>query len=152
MQYSLSSSKSTAGFTLIELVIIIVVIGIISVVAIAKYSDFVEQSKLKASQSEMVAIKHAIIGDAKVVAAGRYVDRGFLGDVGHPPGNLAELVHKPDSLSSYNAIARRGWNGPYLDSANGDYLKDAWGADYVYDPTARTIKSVGSGSEVTVSF
>ncbi len=147
-----SSLRSAAGFTLIELVIIIVVLGIIAVVAIVKYTDFVEQSKIKASQSEMATIKRAIVGDSKVVAAGRHVDRGYLGDVGSLPNNLSDLVRKPDSVSAYNSIARRGWNGPYLDSTGGDYLRDAWGAAYVYDPGARTIKSTGSGSDITLNF
>jgi prepilin-type N-terminal cleavage/methylation domain-containing protein len=141
-----------SGFTLIELVIIIVVLGILATFSIAKYSDFLQESKIAATRTEMATIKRAIIGNPQMIAGGHYVDVGFAGNVGHPPAQLLELVRKPDSISAYNVISRLGWNGPYLDSAGGDYLKDAWGGNYAYNPTARTITSVGSGASIVVSF
>jgi general secretion pathway protein G len=141
-----------SGFTLIELIIIIVVLGILATFSIAKYSDFLQESKITATRSEMATIKRAIIGNPQMIAGGHYIDVGFVGNVGHPPAQLSELARKPDSISIYNVISRLGWNGPYLDSAGGDYLKDAWGQDYAYDPTARTITSVGSGASIVVSF
>jgi prepilin-type N-terminal cleavage/methylation domain-containing protein len=144
--------QACSGFTLIELIIIIVVLGILATFSIAKYSDFLQESKNAATRSEMATIKRAIIGNSQMIAGGHYIDVGFAGNVGHPPAQLSELVRKPDSISVYNAISRLGWNGPYLDSAGGDYLKDAWGRNYAYDPTARTITSVGSGANIVVSF
>lgn len=144
--------RDCAGFTLIELVIIIVVLGILASFGIAKYSDFLQESKIAATRSEMTTIKRAIVGNPQVVSGGRYVDVGFEGNIGNPPYQLIDLVRCPDTILTYNAIARLGWNGPYLDSAGGSYLKDSWGQDYVYDPTARTITSIGSGSNIVVSF
>lgn len=141
-----------AGFTVVELVIIIVVLGILASFAIPKYVDFLNQSKITATKSEMATIKRAIVGNAQVTAGGQYTDVGFLGNIGHPPATLTELVRKPDTLAAYNIVSRFGWHGPYLDSSNGDYLKDAWGVDYVYNPSVRTITSVGSGSSIVVSF
>ncbi len=141
-----------SGFTLIELVIIIVVLGILATFSIAKYSDFLQESKTAATRSEMTTIARAIIGNPQLVAGGRYVDVGFAGNVGNPPARLIDLVRRPDSIPAYNPISRLGWNGPYLDSTGGDYLRDAWGQDYVYDPDARTITSVGSGASIVVSF
>lgn len=141
-----------SGFTLIELIIIIVVLGILATFSIAKYSDFLQESKIAATRTEMATIKGAIIGNPQMIAGGHYADVGFAGNIGHPPAQLLDLVRKPDTISAYNAIARLGWNGPYLDSAGGDYRKDAWGQDYAYDPTARTITSTGSGASIVVSF
>ncbi|MCH9032827.1 MAG: hypothetical protein IIB00_11300, partial [candidate division Zixibacteria bacterium] len=45
-----------------------------------------------------------------------------------------------------------GWNGPYMDSAGGDYLIDAWGVAYGYDATTRTITSTGGPSPIALSF
>jgi type II secretory pathway pseudopilin PulG len=149
MKTQMSESR---GFTLIELIIIIVVLGIISIVAVAKYSDFLSESRIQASKSELSELKRAIVGNPGAVAGGRYSDVGFEGDVGHPPSTLRDLVKKPDSISVYNPIARLGWHGPYIDSSGGDFLKDSWGADYVYNPAARTITSVGSGSNIVVTF
>ncbi len=143
---------SATGFTLIELVIIIVVLGIISTVAFVKYSDFVNQSRIEACEAELATLKRAIVGNAQVTAGGRYTDVGFEGNIGSPPNALVDLARKPDSLTAYNAISRLGWNGPYIDSANGDYLKDPWGVNYVYERANRRIKSTGSGSDIILTF
>lgn len=141
-----------SGFTLIELIIIIVVLGIISIVAVAKYSDFLGQSKIQASKAELAELKKAIVGNPSAVSGGRYTDVGFEGDCGFPPSQLRDLVRKPDSVSAYNAIARFGWHGPYIDSSGSEYLKDAWGVNYVYNAAARTITSTGSGSNIVITF
>jgi prepilin-type N-terminal cleavage/methylation domain-containing protein len=145
-------SLTCSGFTLIELIIIIVVLGILAAFSIVKYSDFLQESKIAATRSEMATIKRAIVGNPQIIAGGHYIDVGFAGNVGHPPAQLLELVRKPDTISAYNVISRLGWNGPYLDSAGNDYLKDAWGMNYVYNQAARTITSTGSGASIVVGF
>jgi prepilin-type N-terminal cleavage/methylation domain-containing protein len=144
--------SACSGFTLIELVIIIVVLGILATFSIAKYSDFLQESKIAATRTEMATIKRAIIGNPQIIAGGHYVDVGFAGNVGHSPAQLLDLVRKPDSISAYNVISRLGWNGPYLDSSGNDYLKDAWGTNYVYNQAERTITSTGSGTNIVVGF
>lgn len=147
-----SKVSESRGFTLIELIIIIVVLGIISTVAVAKYSDFLNESKVQSAKTEMAELKKAIVGNPSAVAGGRYSDVGFEGDVGHPPAALVDLVRKPDTVAEYNAIARLGWHGPYIDSSGGDYLKDAWGVNYVYSAATRSITSTGSGTNIVISF
>lgn len=140
------------GFTLIELVIIIVVLGILGAFATAKYSDFVKQSRIEATKAEMGTIKRAIKGNPQITAGGKYTDIGYEGNMGSVPTRLQDLVTKPSGAPEYNKISGLGWNGPYIESKNGEYLTDAWGKPYVYDPTARTIKSVGSGQDIIASF
>ncbi len=140
------------GFTLIELVMIIVVLGILAVVATPKFSSLAQQSKINATKDELRLIKEAIIGDARLVSGNEYIDRGFQGDVGFPPSQLFDLVAKPDSISAYDKFTRIGWNGPYLDSAGQNYLYDAWGNSYAYDPVARTITSTGVSPNITITF
>jgi len=144
--------KKKSGFTLIELMIIIVVLGIVAAVAIPKIGSLIGSSKVTATKSEMAEIKMAIVGSPQNVSGGKYVVRGFMGDVGHVPSSLHDLVTKPDSIQAYNRISERGWNGPYIDSTGGEYLKDAWGVAYAYDPVARTLVSSGSGSDITIGF
>ena len=140
------------GFTLIELVIVIVILGIVAAVAIPRFGDFTESAKIEATHEEMGRLKKAIIGDPSVVAGGKFVSKGYEGDVGSPPSALVELVAKPGSVDIYNKFSGLGWNGPYIDSSGGKYLTDAWGVAYSYDATARTIISSGGASPITLSF
>ncbi len=141
-----------AGFTLIELVIIIVILGIVAAVAIPRFQDMATSSRTTASREEMRALKQAIVGNPDVVAGGELVDRGFEGDIGAVPQQLSDLAAKPDSLPSYNKFTRLGWNGPYIDSAQGGYLRDAWDIAYVYQPGSRRIISIGGPDSITVLF
>jgi hypothetical protein len=99
-----------------------------------------------------LTLKRAIVGNPDVVAGGEYVDRGFEGDVGFAPSRLIDLVRKPDSISTYNPLTRLGWNGPYLDSSRSEYLSDAWGDAYVYQPAGRAVLSTGGADTLRVTF
>jgi prepilin-type N-terminal cleavage/methylation domain-containing protein len=138
--------SSEPGFTLVEIVIVIVVLGIMAGVAIPVVGTFLVSSKQTATKEELQRLVRGIAG----TEAGN--DRGFEGDVGYPPSALADLTRKPDSIGVWNAFTHLGWNGPYIDSTGGDYLKDAWGQAYVYTPSSRTLESNGSGSAITITF
>ena len=141
------------GFTLIEIVIIIVTLGILAAVAIPKFADMAESTKINATKQELMSLKTAIVGNPSVVAGGEYVDRGFEGDLGFVPQLLSDLAAKPGSVAVYNPLTRLGWNGPYIDSSNGDYLTDAWENAYVYQPASRLVYSTGGGSDtIRVTF
>jgi general secretion pathway protein G len=138
--------NTTDGFTLIELVMVIIVLGIMAGVAIPVIGSFIESSKQTATKDEMQRLARAIAG------ADSQSERGYEGDVGRLPSTLDALTAKPGSVPAWNAFTHVGWNGPYIDSTTGDYLKDAWGNNYVYDTVARTLQSPGSGTPITISF
>ncbi len=141
-----------SGFTLVELVIIIVVLGILAAIAVPKFSNMSENSKINATKKEMMVLKRALVGNPDVISGGQYVERGFEGDVGFLPSQLVDLAVKPDSVATYDKLTRLGWNGPYIDSTNGNYLTDAWGTAYVYDPANRRIISVGGSDSLIITF
>jgi len=140
------------GFTLVELIIIIVVLGILAAVAIPKMGLMTDSSKVNATRDEMMRIKSAIVGDARVVAGGEFINRGFEGDVGFAPSRLEDLVSKPDTVSVYDKFTRLGWNGPYIDSAGQNYLYDAWDIAYSYNAGTRTVTSTGADPDIVISF
>jgi len=146
------SKLHQSGFSLVELVIIIVVLGILAAVAVPMFGNMINSSKISATKSELESLKRAIVGNPRVVAGGELVDRGYQGDVGTAPAQLADLVTKPGSVAAYNKITRIGWNGPYIDDNNGDYLKDAWGNNYLYDQSGRTLKSVNGADTIAETF
>jgi prepilin-type N-terminal cleavage/methylation domain-containing protein len=147
------ASLRQGGFTLIELVMIIVVLGVLAAVAIPRFTGITESSRVNATKSELNALKRAIVGYPSAISGGEYIDRGFEGDVGFIPSRLADLVVKPDSIPPYDRLNRLGWNGPYIDSSGGDYLRDAWENTYIYQPAARCIMSSGgNGDTITVTF
>jgi prepilin-type N-terminal cleavage/methylation domain-containing protein len=139
-------ARSCGGFTLTELVIVIAVLGIVAAISIPVIGTFIASAGETATKDELRTLARAIAGSNELT------DRGFEGDVGFPPSSLSDLVSKPDSIAPWDAFLDVGWNGPYVDSTGGEYLRDAWDSAYVYDPAARTIVSVGSGSSITVSF
>ncbi|MCK4858602.1 MAG: hypothetical protein KAT58_11580 [candidate division Zixibacteria bacterium] len=137
---------------MIELIIIIVVLGIITAVAIPKVGSMINSAKINQTKAEMAELKKSIIGNPQLVAGGAYVSPGFEGDIGYPPSRLEDLVTKPDSIAAWDHITGIGWHGPYVDSADGSYLLNAWDVAYIYDDNARTITSTGSGDNIVISF
>jgi len=135
------------GFSLVELVIVIVVLGILAAFAFPRFGSISSSAKIAATKEEMTLLKRAIVGNPSAVSGGQYIDRGFEGDVGFAPSRLQDLAAKPDSVGAYNKLTRLGWNGPYVDSASGLYLKDAWGTNYVYDRSGRRLISIGGAPD-----
>jgi len=138
--------RSVYGFTLIEIVIVILALGVLATVAIPRLGGILSSSKTTATKEEMRRLKIAIVGSASDKIS------GYEPDINSLPSDLSDLTSKPGGVADWNRFTKTGWNGPYIDPDNGDYLKDAWSVNYIYSSANRTIKSVGSGDTITINF
>lgn len=136
-----------SGFTLIELTIIIVILAVIATFGIPVMGKMINASRTAATKNELSTLKTAIVGKI-----GERNIRGYENDLGAPPASLRDLYEQPSGVSEWNKFTGTGWNGPYIDGDNGNYLRDAWGENYLYDPEGRTITSIGGPDPITVVF
>ena len=156
----LFKNSPNAGFTMIELIMVIVVMAALAAVSVPRINDFITNSKIQASKNEMLQIRAAISGTPDRTAGGRYVDRGYIGDVGAVPSSLNDLITNP-GLPAYDYFSRTGWNGPYLvDNGTGEILRDAWLVNYVLNVADSTIRSfgpnkiddLGTGDDIVIKY
>ena len=106
-------------------------------------------------KAEQLVLAGAVIGELLRIRRHHLVDHPFdraaVGNLLQAP-RLDDLVSRTDTVLPYDRIIGLGWNGPYLDTVSTDWRTDAWGVDYVYDPIARTITSIGSGTDIRIGL
>lgn len=102
--------RRTAGFTLLELLVVMAIIGLLAAYVGPKYFSQIGQSEHKVARAQVDAFSKAL--------------DTFRLDVGRYPSNaegLKALVTRPTGLTK--------WNGPYLAKA---VPLDPWGKAYLY--------------------
>jgi len=119
--------RATAGFTLIEILLVVVIIGILAAVAVPRFSGRIGQSRESACQASLQAIS---------LALDMYeVDHGYY------PATLNDLINGSGA----------DWHGPYLKQG---LPKDPWGNEFIYAPQQNnySLKSSGApgGSEISL--
>lgn len=105
-----TASRSTRGFTLLELLVVMVIIGLLAGYVGPKYFSQIGKSEIKVAR-------------AQIDALGKALDQ-FRLDNGHYPSTeqgLASLVARPANEAR--------WDGPYLQKG---VPPDPWGNAYVF--------------------
>jgi general secretion pathway protein G len=131
---------SSAGFTLLELVVVIAVLGILAGAVSPAVVQQILEARVESTRTETRAIHEAMIGrPAESVF-------GFVGDIGRLPTSLNELAQQgglPAFTTNTVRSVGMGWRGPYANTgfSSGDYLTDAFGRPYT--TSAGQVRSAG---------
>ncbi|MEO0083110.1 MAG: prepilin-type N-terminal cleavage/methylation domain-containing protein [candidate division WOR-3 bacterium] len=133
------------GMTLIELLVVLMIIGVLVSGAIKAWDITINQTRFTKTIREMDELCYAIVGNPELIAEGKRVDFGYVGDLGMIPDSLVDLVRAPSGVTS--------WRGPYIKAKFTedpyDYLKDAWGNEYIYIKDSLLIRSYTTGNNLT---
>ena len=106
----LKKDQRTAGFTLIELMIVLFILGLLAALVAPRLMGRVGKAKQKAAQAQIQMLSTAL--DLFHLDVGRYPST---------EEGLKALVQRPENLPQ--------WSGPYL---NKGVPKDPWGRHYLY--------------------
>jgi general secretion pathway protein G len=103
--------RGSAGFTLIEMLVVLVIIGLIMGLVGPRVLNYLTDARVKAAKLQIEALSSSL--DLYYLDNGRYPSSSE---------GLAALVRRPPSADS--------WNGPYL--KGGVVPADPWKNDYIY--------------------
>lgn len=137
------------GFTLVELLIVLLIIGVLSGVTLRAIDMTRERTLFSDTAKKLESLAKAIAGNPDLIADGRRVDFGFIGDMGRLPLTLDELVK--------NTTNSPNWNGPYVkmnfleDTVNPTFKRDAWNQEIEYLRETGLLRSRGNGRQ-TLSY
>lgn len=114
MLRKLRAFKTSAGFTLLELLVVVAIIGLLAAYVGPRYVAQLGKSEVTAARAQIEALARAL--------ESYRVDNG-----NYPPSanGLIALRIRPANQPH--------WNGPYLQK---DVPLDPWGNAYVYRPTS----------------
>ncbi len=131
-------TRSRAGFTLIEMLIVIVVIAILALIVIPRLMGAGRKAKEAALRGDLHQIRNAI--------------QQFEADCGDYPSAISQLMTQPAAGTTGGqgiALDLTGWQGPYLRTPDDNMPKDPFtDSSTTWSYTAST-GHVQSGSTLT---
>jgi len=117
------------GFTLIEVMVTVAILAILAGILVPSVVRIWEQGETENTRQRLLALKLAMVGDARQLQNGIPTDFGFVGDQGELPATLNDLVTASGAYPN--------WKGPYLSGYDpAEYQRDAWHNLIRYLPAA----------------
>ena len=119
--------RGSAGFTLVEMLMVVVIIGILSAGVATKFGGKGKTARINATRASIAAIGSAI--------------EVYQLDTGRFPSSLDNLL---------TASGEPNWDGPYLKGDKAS-LVDAWGTPFTYKSSGDSdYKVVSAGPDLSV--
>jgi len=106
---------SSAGFTLMELLIVIMILGILMGVLVPAVNNALKKAKIGTTKTLIMKLKSGITE--------------FNADLNKYPQNLKDLVERPKSGDE--RVVKK-WNGPYGLDEGEKVPEDSWGEKFFY--------------------
>lgn len=104
------NKKLTAGFTLVEMLLVLVILATLAAVVIPKFAGRTQQAKVTAAQTQIANLETSLDSFE--------IDNGFYPN---SSDGLNALVAQPNNAQD--------WKGPYMKKG---VPTDPWGNNYVY--------------------
>ena len=126
---SIMTKGNTAGFTLVEVLVVIGTISILAGIALPSYNSYKEKAKTAEAMQDLKRIETAII--ALGTDTGQWPEHQVIGAINNGGGN--EIYDLSDSevglIADDAGNPYPNWNGPYIPSIP----LDPWGHKYFLD-------------------
>lgn len=125
--------RGSAGFTLIEMLLVVVIIGVLTAVVAGNFGKKSKAARINATRASIAAIATQI--------------QTYQLDTGRYPSSLDDLITDSGAPN---------WDGPYVRGGK-DALVDAWGVPFSYKLAGSDYKitsagpdtQAGSGDDIT---
>lgn len=115
------NTKTNAGFSLVEILVVVAILGILSSIVVMKMTGQTDKARITATRTTIDSVKAGI--DRYEMELGKY------------PENLAELVKEGDDK----------WPGPFLDQT--EVPKDQWGHEFKYEIVGKRVRITSAGPD-----
>jgi Tfp pilus assembly protein PilE len=133
-------NKHAKGISTMDLSIYIVIAAILLTAGLVAYNSYQDRARRNTVREELNALAQACVNYQSDSATGSL------------PTDLGKLVTGLTAAQTVDGVIRGSYVAKTTWTTDATTFTDPWGSQYVYNTTARTITSNGSGSAITKSF